>query len=62
MELVMTMYMFKNAYRMTNALIKENKDFDQAIYPDRAHGIYRGQNTRLHLFTKMSKFLDQHLK
>ncbi len=52
----------QNAYRMTNALIKENKDFDQAIYPDRAHGIYRGQNTRLHLFTKMSKFLDQHLK
>lgn len=52
----------QNAYHMTNALIRENKPFDQAIYPDRAHGIYRGQNTRLHLFTKMSKFLDQHLK
>lgn len=52
----------QNAYQMTNALIRENKPFDQAIYPDRAHGIYRGQNTRLHLFTKMSKFLDQHLK
>ena len=52
----------QNTYQMTNALVKANKQFDQAIYPDRAHGIYRGRNTRLHLFTKMTNYLDSHLK
>ncbi|WP_139955742.1 S9 family peptidase [Flavicella sediminum] len=52
----------QNTYQMTNALIKANKPFDQFIYPDRAHGIYRGKNTRLHLFTKMTNYLDTHLK
>lgn len=52
----------QNAYQMSNALIKANKNFEQAIYPDRAHGIYRGENTRLHLFTKMTNYLDTHLK
>ena len=52
----------QNAYQMSNALINANKNFEQAIYPDRAHGIYRGENTRLHLFTKMTNYLDTHLK
>lgn len=52
----------QNTYQMTNALIEANKPFEQAIYPDRIHGIYRGKNTRLHLFTKMTSFLDKHLK
>ncbi|WP_152287780.1 S9 family peptidase [Flavicella marina] len=52
----------QNTYQMSNVLIEQNKDFEQAIYPDRAHGIYRGRNTRIHLFTKMTNFLEQHLK
>ena len=52
----------QNTYQMTNALIQANKNFEQAIYPDRTHGIYRGQNTRLHLFNKMTTYLEQHLK
>ncbi len=51
----------QNSMRMINALIKANKQFDWAIYPDRTHGIYRGQNTRLHLFTKMTNFIEKHL-
>jgi dipeptidyl-peptidase-4 len=51
----------QNTMRMINALIKENKQFEQVIYPDRTHGIYRGRNTRLHLFTKMTNFIEQHL-
>ncbi len=51
----------QNATRMINALIQENKDFDSEIYPDRTHGIYRGRNTRLHLFRKMTKFLEENL-
>lgn len=52
----------QNTMRLTNALIEENKQFDMAIYPDRTHGIYRGKNTRLHLFTKMTNFIEQNLR
>ncbi len=51
----------QNTNRMINALIRANKDFDSEIYPDRTHGIYRGTNTRLHLFRKMTKFLEENL-
>jgi dipeptidyl-peptidase-4 len=46
---------------MIQALIKANKPFDWAIYPDRTHGIYEGQNTRLHLYTKMTNFIKENL-
>ena len=52
----------QNTMRLTNALIEANKPFEQAIYPDRTHGIYRGKNTRLHLYNKMTKFIQQNLK
>jgi len=51
----------QNSMRMVNALIKENKQFDYFIYPDRTHSIYEGKNTRLHLFNKMTKFIDNSL-
>ena len=51
----------QNTMRLTNALITANKQFDQAIYPDRTHGIYAGKNTRLHLFKKMTTFIQQNL-
>ncbi|MFD1314930.1 S9 family peptidase [Namhaeicola litoreus] len=51
----------QNSMRMVNALIKENKDFDFFIYPDRSHGINEGENTRLHLFEKMTKFIRESL-
>jgi dipeptidyl-peptidase-4 len=52
----------QNTMQMVNALVKYNKQFDLMIYPDRAHGIYRGQNTRLQLYTKMTNFIEQNLK
>ncbi|SFS58892.1 S9 family peptidase [Lutibacter maritimus] len=51
----------QNSMRMTNALIEANKPFEQAIYPDRTHGIYRGKNTRLHLYNKMTTFILENL-
>ncbi len=51
----------QNSMRMTNALIEANKPFEQAIYPDRTHGIYRGKNTRVHLFNKMTTFILENL-
>lgn len=51
----------QNSYRMINSLIKANKQFDMFIVPDRAHGIYKGQNMRLNLYTKMTNFVETHL-
>ena len=51
----------QNSFRMTNALIDANKQFDQFIVPDRAHGIYKGATMRLNLYTKMTNFLRNNL-
>ncbi|WP_440882077.1 S9 family peptidase [Tenacibaculum sp. C7A-26P2] len=50
----------QNTYRMVEALVQANKDFEWAIYPDKNHGIYGG-NTRLHLYTKMTNFIKNNL-
>ncbi len=49
----------QNSMRMINALVEANKQFDLFVYPDRAHGIYKGNNTRLHLYNKMTNFMDK---
>ena len=50
----------QNTYEMVDALIKANKQFDLFIYPDKNHGIYGG-TTRLHLFTKITDFINKKL-
>jgi dipeptidyl-peptidase-4 len=51
---------FQNTVEMTEALIRANKQFELYMYPDRNHGIY-GNNARLHLFTKMTDFIQKNL-
>jgi dipeptidyl-peptidase-4 len=51
----------QNSMRMLNALIKANVPYDSEFYPDRTHGIYRGQNTRLHLYKRMTKYILENL-
>jgi hypothetical protein len=51
----------QNTMRLTNALVEANKHFDLAIYPDRNHGIYTAKNTRLHLYEKMTRFIQNNL-
>ena len=51
----------QNSYRMINALIEANKQFDMFIVPDRAHGIRKGKNVRLNLYAKMTNFIEEHL-
>jgi len=48
----------QNSMQMVNALVEANKQFDLFVYPDRTHGIYKGNNTRLHLYNKMTTFID----
>lgn len=50
----------QHTMRMVEALIQSDKQFDWAVYPDKNHGIYGG-NTRLHLYKKMTNFLDKTL-
>jgi len=52
---------YQQSAEMMNALIDANKQFDTYTYHNRAHGI-RGGNTRLHLYTKMTNFLNEKLK
>jgi len=51
---------FQNTAEMTNALIRENKQFETYFYPNRAHSI-RGGHARLHLYTKMTNFILKNL-
>ncbi len=50
----------QNTMRMVEALIQVDKQFEWMIYPDKNHGIYGG-NTRLHLYKKMTNFIDRTL-
>lgn len=52
---------YQQSAEMMNALIDANKHFDTYTYHNRNHGIYGG-NTRLHLYNKMTNFLNQKLK
>ena len=51
----------QNSYRMINSLIEANKQFEMFMVPDRTHGIYKGKNTRLNLYTKMTNFIQKNL-
>ncbi len=50
----------QNTMRLAEALIQADKQFDWAVYPDKNHGIYGG-NTRLHLYKKMTRFINNTL-
>ncbi len=51
---------FQNAVMLVDELIKNNKDFDSEFYPNKAHGISGGV-TRLHLYRRMTRFIEEHL-
>lgn len=51
---------YQNSMEMINALVRENKQFDLFIYPNKNHGIYGG-NTRNHLFTMMFNYTMENL-
>jgi dipeptidyl-peptidase 4 len=51
---------FQNSVDMIDALIKANKKFESAYYPNKNHGIVGG-TTRLHLYSKMTDFILNNL-
>jgi dipeptidyl-peptidase-4 len=51
---------YQNAELLLNELIKYNKQFQYMPYPNRSHGIYEGQGTRMHLNTLFTNYLRQY--
>ncbi len=52
---------FQHSAEMSNRLIAANKQFDAMLYPNRNHGI-GDRAARMHLYRKMTMFLDNKLK
>ncbi len=52
---------FQNSEMLINALVAANKPFQMMEYPNRTHCICQGKNTTLHLFTLITRYLDQNL-
>jgi len=51
---------FENTLAMVNAFVDANRPFSLMVYPNRNHGIYGG-NTRQHLYTLLTKFVEENL-
>lgn len=52
--------LFLNTAKLMDALQRKNKAFDLMLYPSSKHGI-RGDDLRLHLFSLITKYFEQHL-
>jgi dipeptidyl-peptidase-4 len=52
---------YQNSEILINALVAANKPFTMMDYPNRTHCICQGKNTTQHLFSLITRFLDQNL-
>ena len=52
---------YQGTEKLINKLIKFNKPFTMMAYPNRSHGIYEGENTTLHLYELLTRYLQENL-
>ena len=52
---------YQNTAELTEALVQADIQFDMHVYTNRNHSIYGG-NTRKHLFTRIERYFNTHLK
>ncbi len=52
---------YQNCEALINTLIEHNKPFDMMAYPNRQHGIRKGENTTLHLYELFTRYLKEHV-
>jgi dipeptidyl-peptidase-4 len=52
---------YQNTEALVNRLVRANKPFDLMVYPNRTHCICEGQGTQLHLFSRLTRFLEQNV-
>ena len=52
---------YQNTEALVNALVKANKPFQMMAYPNRTHCICEGEGTSLHLYSLLTRYLQEHL-
>jgi len=52
---------YQNFEALVDELVRHGKHFTMLAYPGRSHGLSEGAETRLHLFTEMTRFLREHM-
>jgi dipeptidyl-peptidase-4 len=52
---------YQGTERLVNALVAANKPFTLMVYPNRTHCICEGDGTGLHLYSLLTRYLEQNL-
>ena len=52
---------YQGTERLVDALVAANRPFTLMVYPNRTHGIFEGEGTRVHLYHLLTSFLMQNL-
>jgi dipeptidyl-peptidase-4 len=52
---------YQGTERLVNALVAANKPFSLMVYPNRTHCICEGDGTGLHLYSLLTRYLEQNL-
>jgi len=52
---------YQGTERLVNALVAANRPFTMMVYPNRSHCICEGEGTSLHLYSLLTRYLEQHL-
>jgi dipeptidyl-peptidase-4 len=52
---------YQNTEAVVNALVAANRPFTMMAYPNRTHCICEGEGTTLHLFSLLTRYLQEHL-
>ena len=52
---------YQNSEAVINALVAANKPFTMMEYPNRTHCICEGDNTTLHLYSLLTRYLTEHM-
>jgi dipeptidyl-peptidase-4 len=52
---------FQGSELLINRLIELGKPFDFMEYPSRTHAINEGPGTTLHLYSLLTRYLEEHL-
>ncbi len=53
---------FQGTEVLINKLIALDKPFQMMAYPNRSHGIFEGKGTTVHLYSLLTRYLNEHLE
>jgi dipeptidyl-peptidase-4 len=53
---------YQGSERLVNRLVELGKSFDFMTYPNRSHCICEGEGTTLHIYSLLTRYLNQHLR